>query len=71
LKKKIYDKDNQLSMDDIKETKKEEELNENKRIKFDISSIDIINSIIINRSDYFENGTLNKKLYEYFDSKTI
>ena len=68
LKQKIYDKDNQLSMDDIKETKKEEELNENQRIKFDISSIDIINSIIINRSDYFENETLNKKLYEYFDS---
>ena len=68
LKKNIYDKDNQLSMEDIKETIKEEELNENQRIKFDISSIDIINSIIINCSDYFENGTLNKNLFEYFDS---
>jgi len=68
LKQKIYDKDNQLSMDDINETKKEEELNENKRIQFNISSIEIINSIIINRSDYFENKTLNNKLYEYFDS---
>ena len=27
-----------------------------------LSRIDIINSIIISRSDYFENETLNKKL---------
>ena len=68
LNQKIYDNNNQISLEDIKETKEEEELNENKNIKFNISSIDIINSIIINRSEYFENETLNKKLYEYFDS---
>jgi len=69
LNNKIYDNNNQLSLDDIQSTKNEDELRNN-NIKFNISSIYIINSMIINRSDYLENETISKQLYEYFDSFT-
>ena len=46
----------------------EKEFNNNNKIIFNISSISIINTMIINRTDYFHNETLNNQLYEYFDA---
>ena len=45
----------------------EEELNNNK-INFNISSIFIINSLLINRTEYLLNESLNNNLYQYFDN---
>ena len=60
LNNKIYDNSNHLSLDDIQSTENEDEL-KNNNIKFNISSIYIINSMIINRSDYLENETISKQ----------
>ena len=68
LNNKIYG-NNHLSLDDMQSTENEDEL-KNNNVKFNISSIYIINSMIINRSDYLENETISKQLYEYFDNFT-
>ena len=51
------------------ENNNEEESNNN-NINFNISSIFIINSLLINRTEYFINESLNNNLYEYFDNFT-
>ena len=60
--------DNEESIEDLKINQNEEELKQNNKINFNISIILIINSMRINRTDYFKNESLNQKLYDYFDS---
>ena len=52
---------------DMQPSLNEKEFINNNKIKFNLSSIFIINTMIINRTDYFQNESLNDKLYEYFD----
>ena len=67
LNNQIYDNNNLISSDDMEPSENEKEFNNNNKIIFNISSISIINTMIINRTDYFQNETLNNQLYEYFD----
>ena len=68
LYKQIYDNNNIISSKDMESSENEKEFNNNNKINFNLSSIYIINTMIINRTDYFQNESLNNKLYEYFDS---
>ena len=67
LNNQIYDNNNLISSDDMEPSENEKEFNNNNKIIFNISSISIFNTMIINRTDYFQNETLNNQLYEYFD----
>ena len=67
LYKQIYDNNNIISSKDMESSENEKEFNNNNKINFNLSSIYIINTMIINRTDYFQNESLNDKLYEYFD----
>ena len=63
----IYDNNNLISSKDMEPSQNEKEFSNNNTINFNLSSIFIINTMIINRTDYFQNESLNNKLYEYFD----
>ena len=60
-----YNKDNQTNIDDSNFF---EDFDENKNIFSNISNLYIVNSVIINRSDYFQNEIINNKIYNYFDN---
>ena len=61
-----YNKDNQTNLDDSKFLYNKD-FDENKNI-FNISNLYIVNSVIINRSDYFKNEKINNEIYDYFDN---
>ena len=65
LDSQIYDINNQISSNDMKSSLNEKEFNNNNN--FNLSSITIKNTMIINRTDYFQNESLIIKLYKYFD----
>jgi len=46
----------------MESSQNEKEFNNNNKINFNLSSILIINTMIINRTDYFQNESLNNKL---------
>ena len=62
-----YNKDNQTNLDDSKFLYNKD-FDENKNIFNNISNLYIINSVIINRSDYFKNEKINNEIYDYFDN---
>ena len=45
-----------------------EEYNNNNNIFSNLSNLYIVNSAIINRTGYFKNENINKKVYDYFDN---
>jgi len=62
LYNQIYDNNNIISSKDMESSQNEKEFNNNNKINFNLSSILIINTMIINRTDYFQNESLNNKL---------
>ena len=58
---------NQESDEDLGNNNEEESKN---NASFNISSIFIINSLLLNRTEYFKNESLNENLYKYFDNFT-
>ena len=69
LNKQVYDNNNQLSLEGMKPTLNEQKLNQNNNnLNFNLSSIFIIDSMIINRTASFEDKKINNKLYQYFDN---
>ena len=63
LYEKIYNKNNQISLEDIINSQEP-----NNNISFALKNVLIQAIHIINCSDSFENKDLNKELYEYFDN---
>ena len=61
----INDNNYQIYSNDMKTSLNEKEINNNNN--FNLSSIVIKNTMIINRTDYFQNESLINKLYGYFD----
>ena len=69
LNKQVYDNNNQLSLEGMKPTLNEQKLNQNNNnLNFNLNSIFIIDSMIINRTASFEDKKINNKLYKYFDN---
>ena len=63
LKKEVYNEDNEITLKDI-----ENETNTKNNISFGISSLMTLSNHIINCTDKFTNESINKNLYNYFDS---
>jgi len=67
LYNRIYDNTNQISYNDIINNKNESEPKSENNISFNLSSLSIISTNLINCSNYFIDEQLNQKLYNYFD----
>ena len=70
LYSQIYNDDNQISLEHARQTDAVEGTQKNNNVSFGITSFYINSSNIINCTEHFINGEINKKLYEYFDSFT-
>ena len=66
LYSQVYNKDNQLSLEQVMENQTESSKNNN--ISFALSYIYINSSVVINCTEHFIKEEINKKLYEYFDN---
>ena len=67
--KDIYNDDNQISYLDVTQNENNNFQSKN-NISFNISNVTILNSHIINCSNYFINESFNKILFNYFDNFT-
>ena len=63
LMSEVYNEDNEITLDDIKNEK-----SVNNNFSFGINNITTLSSHIINCTDNFTNEKINQKLYKYFDS---
>ena len=68
LYSQIYNDDNQISLEQARQTDAVEGTQKNNNVSFGNTSFYINSSNIINCTEYFINGEINKKLYDYFDS---